>query len=268
MNTSLWKKQMLSAPSLEVLSAALALLRDPVFTGTLQQAISQALSAHYKAAVPDSVNARLTQDVAFNDVRVEYIRQFRQQLFGGGLMPDMASWWFSGNRKSDRANRVKALEKFTLAAVEAGKSQNRVFKVYLDGSTPRVVEAQRVGSGKSTITILYADGTERTERISGPLHAWRDTWEEASQVLVAFAREKLEDARRALQKAQAYEGNCRGMKRKSVVTSESGAPPSALTAAIAEALGGTATEPVTATLPATETKAVEPEVRMAGGSVA
>jgi hypothetical protein len=226
MNSQQWKKQMLAAPSLSVLNAVQEVLQDPTVTLTLQQALAAAISENHRVSVPGSPSASLAVYAAVTDVRVEYIRQIRQHSFGAAPGCELLStWWFAGNRKSDRANRVKALQGFIDAAIKAGKKQNTVFKVYLDGSAARVVEAVRVSATKSRITVLGANGQESTERITCATHVWRDTWEGASQVLIAFARERLEDARRVLQQAQAYEGNCRGLKRKSAVAfSEDPAP--------------------------------------------
>lgn len=255
MNTHQWKKAMLAAPNLAMLRTTLAMLQEPAFIGTLQQALGRTISMDHFANVESTPGANLVRDSAVNDVRGEYIYQIRILCFGAENTVSLPAWWFAGNRKSDRASRIKALERFIQATIDAGRTQNRVFKAYLDGSTPRVVEAQQVETTKGTITVRFDSGLQRMERINGPAHAWRDTWEEASQVLMAFARERLEDARRALQSAQAYDGNCRGLKRKAVVLSETEVPPSKLTAAMSEILGTDS--------PAKETPAVAAETKPA-----
>ena len=65
---------------------------------------------------------------------------------------------------------------------------------------------------KSTDKFLVMDGAQRTAK-SSAYSQYFATWDEAHQALLQLAEQELTKARRALERAQGFHGNVKGMKR-------------------------------------------------------
>jgi hypothetical protein len=65
---------------------------------------------------------------------------------------------------------------------------------------------------KSTSNFLIPEGTPRVAK-STAYSQYYPTWGEAHQALLEYAEKDLTKARRALERAQGFHGNVKGMKR-------------------------------------------------------
>lgn len=225
-NVVQWRKTRLASPHIAVLQRAVALMAESQFVHVaLRAAVREDAHAVESSADEQSklnwADSAL-RDFSISEVYATYTKAVRDFAITGLKEGQNFAWWMVGKNASVVAKRRKAIERFIEAAIEKGQEVAKAEETFTYraavGSYSAVIEKFTVVA-ETKSSISYLPGTPAgemvTEKKDGQSHAHFATWAEAHAYLKACSATMLADARRALQIAQSYDGNVRGMKERS-----------------------------------------------------